>query len=159
MAGNYAQKAVAALYDRHVAQLPTELAAVETEQSLAAGALAEPEAYLDHRAIYDNRSPLIQVYDEGVAEGDDRAGVWIVPCTVVLSYLGGTNLSANELFVRRYLTALMRVVQKDPTLGSTSITLVDFVNVDAARVEGDRAASRHLYGIGWNVHIYERECC
>ena len=149
----YAEKAVDALHSAYSTNLPTELATVETEAGLSAGDLTEPIEYLKHRAPLDNRSPLVQIYDDGLEAVEERNGIWIVPCTVVISYYGTPDLAANEQFVRRYLTALMRTVLRDVTLAGEA-HLCEFVGAEAARLEGDQSQPRYLYGLGWEPHIH-----
>lgn len=151
---HYVEYAVKAMHDRYSSQLATELAAVETEDELAAGALTEPVEIIDYFAPNDTRTPLLQIYDdEGIQDYDQRNRIWTIPVATVLSYSSGADLSAAAAFVRRYVTALLRVVQKDWTLGGT-VMQATFTGADIASV-GDTSATRHHYALGHAVQIYE----
>ena len=65
MAGErFIQKAVLKLSAYINSNLPTQLRAVETAQSLTTDSLTDPIAVVQYRAPFDNRSPLVEVFDE-----------------------------------------------------------------------------------------------
>lgn len=152
----YVQRAKTALLDWFEAQLPTHLAAVETEEGLNAGDLTVPVEYMGRPAVHDNRSPLLQVYAESIDSGELRAGKWVITCPVVLSYSSDADLDAAELFVERYITALIRTVAADPQLGGQAVVTV----LDRGEVhhyEGDNSATRHIAVLWFDVKLHERE--
>jgi len=157
MAAHYIELAVDSLHDRFVSRLEDELTIVEGEAGLSAGDLAAPGAYYKYPSPRDNVSPLIQVYDRpGVREISPCNGPWSVPCAVILSYSGDADIGATRVFVRRYITAMLRVVSKDHTLGGTVIQAF-FTSSDSQHLEGDLSSTRHHYALGFDVHVQERE--
>lgn len=151
---SYVEQAVDALVAAYEANLPAELALVESESVIDAGSLPQPKEYLSHMAEDDNRSPLIQIYDDpGLEVENQRNKLWTVPVTVVLAWSSDADIAAAAVFVRRYVTALMRSVLRDETLGGAA-TSTSFVGGESAKLEGDRSSTRHLYGLGWAVSVH-----
>lgn len=154
--GNYVEYAVDSVAAHLTASLQAELTTVEGEVGLGSGDLAMP-TIIKHFRPDDNRSPLLLVYDDsGIVEGDQRNGLWTIPIVVVIQYDGDSRIEAGTIHVRRYITAIMRVMVKDETLNG-AVYLTNFAGGDALRLQGDKSNTRHLYGLSWAVRIQERE--
>lgn len=154
--GNYVEYAVDSVAAHMTASLQAELTTVEGETGLGSGDLAMP-TIVKHFRPDDNQSPLLLVYDDrGIVEGDQRNGLWTIPIVTVIQYDGDSSVEAGTIHVRRYVTAMMRVMVKDETLNGT-VYLTNFAGGDALRVQGDKSTTRHLYGLSWAVRIQERE--
>jgi hypothetical protein len=150
----YADDAANAMKTYLAANLQTELTAVETEESLDEGAMTPPDAYVRGPHPRDNTSPLIQIFAEGLDADEQKSGVWNVPVVVILSWNdSGCDADAATIFMDRYLTALMRVVLKSPTLGDTVMGCY-FDRADALFSEGDQSYGRHHYAIYWTVQVH-----
>ena len=80
--------------------LPAKLRAVESAQSLSTNALTDPVDVLAHRAPFDNRSPLVEVFDEGWTFEQQRMNLLAVDCTVSISFVSDANLAGAEQFMR-----------------------------------------------------------
>lgn len=161
MAESYVALAVDSMAAHHVTNLETELRQVETDNSLTANALTDPEAYVKYRAPFDNRSPIIQIYDEGggPAEGDgsQRTGIFSFRILVVLLYAGEGDFEINEVFVRRYATAMLRTVLKDITLGGTVIHSILMASGHRRDVADNTTI--YKYGTGWDVEVNSQIAC
>ncbi len=154
--GNYVERAVDAVAVHLATSLQAELTTVETEAGLSSGDLAMP-TIIKHFRPDDNRSPLLQVYDDsGIVEGDQRNGLWVIPVVIVIQYDGDSVVETGTIHVRRYVTAIMRTMVKDETLAGAVYT-TNFAGGDALRLQGDNSKTRHLYGLSWAVRIQERE--
>lgn len=154
--GNYIEYAVDSVVAHLAASLQAELTTVESEVGLGSGDLAMP-TIIKHFRPDDNRSPLLLVYDDsGIVEGDQRNGLWVVPVVIVIQYDSDSAIEAGIIHIRRYVTAIMRVIVKDETLGG-AVYLTNFAGGDALRLQGDKSQTRHLYGLSWAVRIHERE--
>ena len=157
------QPATDALKATMVANLETELRAVETAEGLASGALTDPVAYVKARGVNDNRSPLIQIFADGTDPllAGQRGRRWSAECSLLLWWLGTTDLEANELFAERYSWALIEVLTKNPTLTGLPVTAAIITGVEVAggglgSVSGvdDPSATRYVVGIGIEVHTH-----
>lgn len=146
------EKAVNALHTVYSSGLAAQLRAVETESGMAVGSLKDPVKIVKYRAPLDNTSPLLQIYEEGFNFYDQRHDLVTVDCSIVLSWNGSTDLLANEVFMRRYVDAIMRVIFADYTLGGQAVQAV-VTQGEAAKIEGDQSTTRHLYGIGVDVTV------
>jgi len=155
MAGEkYVDKAVAKLASFINTNLPTQLRAVESAQSLTADSLSDPVAVLKYRAPFDNRSVLVEVFDEGWLFLDHLNKLLSVNCTVAVTYLSDADLESGETFMRRYVTALLDCIFSDPTLGSTVVTALP-TDGSSAIARGDNATTRHVYTQGVDVHVFQ----
>ena len=153
MAGErYMDKAVVKLVAHLTANLPGSLRAVEVEQSMAVGSLTDPVDILPHRAPFDNRSPLIEVFDESWDFLDQNNKLASVDVTIALSYLGDANLAGGEQFMRRYSTALIDCLTDDPTL-SGAVVAVRLVDGSSAAAHGDSSRTRFIYTQGVDVRL------
>jgi len=151
----YAAKAVAELKDYLEANLQAQLTIVETASGLSAGDLNAPDAYLDYPAPTDPRSPLVQVYEEGMDPMVQREGFWTVPCIVAFTYNGDANVGTDFVKLRRYLTALLFTVLKNPTL-SGAVHACILTRCDAVQEVGGVSETRHHYVLFWNVQVFDR---
>lgn len=157
MAARYIQKAVDSLHTTINAGLAAQLRAVETSESLSAGALTDPVDVVKARLPMDNRSPLVQIFDETWAHdlaAGQRHDIIMTVCNVVITTLSqDVDLEAAELFMRRYVTAMIETVAEDPTLGGSAMSAV-ITGGDSAAVVGDQSASRlaHVLEVEVRTH-------
>lgn len=156
MAGErYSEKAVKALYDRIVATFTTQLRAVETAVGLTSGALTDPAAYVRARVPNDNRSPIVQVYEESWRfDGPDRNCLLAVDCTVLIDFAGSVDLEASELQMRRYITALLQVIESDRALNDSLVSGVYILDGEGSRSIGDKSATRMIWAQGFLVKVH-----
>ncbi len=149
----YVAKAVKGMQAQLESQLPTEITALETELGLSAGAIVPPVDYVRHRAPQDNRSPLIQVFDTGpFSEIQQQDGIWLVAVMIRFSYVGDANVEANEDRVRDYVTAIMRAVLDDTTLGGEA-SGANFVGGEPFVLVGDESSTRYVWEFTWEAFI------
>lgn len=159
MAGEqYADLAVLKLHTWFESQLPTQLAAVETAQSLTAGDLTVPVDYIPAKVEDDNRSPLLQVYCDSTGEiepeatGTDKIATY--PCKVTVEYSGDADIEAGQLFMRRYLSALVKTLVASRTLNGTVVQALDSGHsTSAARTS--ESQTRYTIELGVDVTVHE----
>tara|TARA_R100001163_G_scaffold54569_1_gene41889 strand:- start:120 stop:593 length:474 start_codon:yes stop_codon:yes gene_type:complete len=133
--------------------LPAKLRAVESAQSLSTNALTDPVAVIAHRAPFDNRSPLVEVFDQSWDFVHQRENLIAVDCTVALNFISDANLAGAEQFMRRYVTALIDTIQSDTTLGSSVVTtILRDGSSDVGR--GADSTTRYVYTQGVEVHVH-----
>ena len=155
MAGEkYIDKAVLKLATFINTNLPAKLREVETAQSLTTDSLTDPVAVVQHRAPFDNRSPLIEVFDEGWDFIDHINKLISVDCTIALSYVGDASVQNGEIFMRRYMTAVLDTLMADTTLGSTVVAAIP-TDGSSAVTRGDNATTRHVFTQGVDVHVFQ----
>lgn len=155
MAGEqYVDKAVVKLKDFIESNLPTQLRAVESAQSLTASSLTDPVEVIGNRAPFDNRSPLVEVYDENWDFIDLNNKIISVDCTVTVSFISDADIGAGELFMRRYVTAVINTIMADPTLGGQVVAAI-LTDGSPAISRGDNALTRFVYAQGVEVHVHE----
>lgn len=133
--------------------LPAKLRAVESAQSLTTNDLTDPVEVLAHRAPFDNRSPLIEVFDEGWTFEQQRMNLLAVDCTVSISFVSDANIAGAEQFMRRYMTAVIDCINDDTTLGNTVTTCI-LRDGSSAVGRGDNSTTRYVYTQGVDVHVY-----
>ncbi|MAH45399.1 hypothetical protein CMI37_06195 [Candidatus Pacearchaeota archaeon] len=155
MAGEkYIDLAVVKLASYINTNLPTYLRVVESAQSMTADSLTDPLEVIQYRAPFDNRSPLVEVFDEGWRFLDHINKLVSVDCTVAISYLSDANLAGGEQFMRRYATALLDTILADTTLGATVVAAIP-TDGSSAVARGDNAMTRHIFTQGFDVHVFE----
>ena len=147
-------KAVTKLRSYINANIATKLRAVETAQSLTTNSLTDPVAVLDHRAPFDNRSPLIEVFEESWRFVDQRQGLVSVDATIAVKYITDADISAAENFMRRYMSAVIETIRADSTLGNT---VVDCLLTDGSSAvgRGDTSTTLLVSTQGVDVHVFE----
>ena len=133
--------------------LPAKLRAVETAQSLSTNDLTDPVDVLAHRAPFDNRSPLVEVFDQGWTFEQQRMNLLSVDCTVAVTYVSDANLAGAEQFMRRYMTALIDCINGDTTLGNTVTTCI-LRDGSSAVGRCHNSTTRYVYTQGVDVHVY-----
>lgn len=143
--------AVQRLYATVNSNLATELAAVETEESLVAGSLTVPADILRYRAPMHHTSPMIEVFDEGFTYDSQRQRLMDIECIIRISYQGGEDLDATELFMRRYVTAVIQVIETTPGLGDVESYQAVVVAGEADVQPGSDSASWYRYSINVTV--------
>ena len=157
MAARYIQKAVDALHNTISGGIAAQLRAVETSESLSTNALTDPQAVVKARMPLDNRSPMVQVFEETWAHdmaAGQRHRIITTNCNVVITTLShDADLEAAELFVRRYVTAMVETIANDPTLGGAAMSAV-IMGGDSAAFVGDQSASRiaHVLDVEVRTH-------
>lgn len=150
----FADRAVEALGDYINSNIAAQLRIVETDQSMTASSLTDPVEVVKARLPFDNRSPLLQVYDEGWQElAAPRNHVMVVDCTIVLGYVGDANLYNAERFCRRYMTAVRQTIMADATLGGNVAAAV-ITGGDSAAAIGDDSTTRIIYTMSVDVHVH-----
>lgn len=155
MAGEkYADKAVAKLLAWYEAQLQTYLTATETAQSLAAGSLTAPVDYVAGQFQEDTRTPLLLVSCDSGDTEDWNAGVYSYDCAVSLMYSSDANIEAGQLFMRRYMTALIDTVRADHTLGGTVAQALEMDQSLFSEKSAD-AVTRHAIALGIEIKLHE----
>lgn len=151
------QKAVDSLHATIATGIASQLRTVETDEGLAVGELTDPVEVARARIAKDNRTPLIQVFDENWSfdhAAGQRHRIMTTACSVVLTTLAqDADLDAMELFQRRYVTALIETIAQDPTLGGAAVSAV-VRGGDSAAMIGDNSASRlaHVLDVEVRTH-------
>ena len=153
MVARYTERAVDALHTYVSTNYATQLRDVETDQGLDANSLTDPVAYLKFRAPFDNRSPLVQIYEEGWRFEDQRNNLLIVDCAIEIMFHGATDLASGELRMRRYLTALYQTIAVDPLLNDAAVTGALWLDGAAGEIIGDTSATRHIIAQGIQVRV------
>lgn len=148
----YVDKAVEKLAAFIAANLPTQLRAVETAQSLAASSLEDPVAVLNHRAPFDNRSPLVEVFEERWDFVDLNNKILAADLTVAFTFIGGPDLGEGEKTLRRYATALIDCITANPTLGGEVIVAM-LTDGSSAVGRGDNSSTKFVFTQGVEVHV------
>lgn len=152
MGARYVNKAVTQAAAYLAANLPGKLRAVETELGLDADSLTDPVEVVSNRVPFDNRSPLLEVFEEGWTWTDQANRMLSVDLTIALSYVSDSDLGAGEQFMRRYITALIDTIHADQTLGGT-VTAAILTDGSSAVARGDSSASRFVYTQGLEVRV------
>jgi hypothetical protein len=153
MAARFTDLAVDALADYLVTSLATYLRAVETELGLSSGDLPDPDAYVRANLPFDDRSPRVDVFETEWAFEDDGADTMCdVTCSIVWSYVS-LNPVAGELVARRTLTALVKCIDADRSLGSV-VSAVFLDDGSATAVQEDNH-TRHVLDQPVVVRMHE----
>lgn len=148
----YAERAVSALVDRIKAGFATKLEQLESAYGLESEGLGRPREVLSYAAEHDNRPGLIEVWEEGLDPISQRENLWSVDCRIAIKQLGGSDLAANALQLRRWVTGMIELIADDPTLGDKVIAAIMKPGASAAPY-GDRSAIRLIYFIPVEVHV------
>lgn len=154
MATRFVERAVASLHAYIEANYPTYLRAVETELGLSSGALPDPKDYVPADLPFDNRNPRVDIYEDDWDLEDDHVDIMAnVGCSIAWSYSSDADTEAGELLARRCLTAMIKCIWADRTLGGTVV---------ACLLEGGSAGSlteekitRHLFHQPVTVRLHE----
>jgi len=126
MAGEkYGDKAVAKLLAWVQAQLPAQLRLVETAQSLTTNSLTDPVDYVAAKVPEDYRSPLIQIYCDDGDSTDPMNSLYRYRCTVHLGYCNDADPVGGQLFMRRYMTAMLDTIRTDRTFSGTVVMAIE----------------------------------
>ncbi len=153
MAGEaWIDKAVVTLAAYVAANLPAKLRAVEVAQGLTTDSLTDPVAVLSYRVPFDNRAPLVEVYDEGWSFVNVLNKIVKVDCTITISFVGGSDVGAGEAFMRRYISAVIDLIVGAPTLGNAVIAATP-TDGSPAIARGDDSSTRFVYSQGVDVHV------
>jgi len=149
---HYVSAAVAALGDYYEANLEDQLALVEAASGLEEGALELPDAYVKGFVPSDTRSPLLMVFDDGMRAVDQGSGIYAVSCGAAIVFNGDADVAAGQEKIRRYLTAVVWTVAKNPTLSGAVINCA-FVRASREGVIDAPAETRHAYFVDWEVLV------
>lgn len=144
MALRGADLAVEAVAAELEAELPAALRAIETAASLATNSLTDPIDVVRADVSFDNRSPLVWVFDDGSSYDSDayqRNDVETHSVVVAVGYVSGVDLEAGEAFARRYAQAIRDVILANPTLDEQVISCV-LGPFESSVTEGPNAAIR-----------------
>lgn len=149
MSRAYEEIAVDALASSLSASLPSTLTAIDSS-------LEAPVAYSKAFLTADNRSPLIQIYDEdtGPVDAGQRHAMALVNCSVAITYNGRVNLETNELKMRRYIEGIRRVIMADPSLGGLVVQAEWTEAVRDFPIDYD-SQTRHVRVLGVSVVVHD----
>ena len=154
MAGEkYADKAINALLSQFSSNFATQLAAVETAQSLAASALGRPDEYIEADRDDDNRA-LVKVFAEDTDEFEGEVALTKHGCVVAFCWYGDADFDANSLKARRVHTAMRAVVHDDMTLNSAVVSAI-VVDTDYDYEKRSDNRARHAAAIAVDVITYD----
>lgn len=139
-------------------QLTASLRAVEADRGQAPRSLPDPVAVVDAFLPNDNRSPLIQVYQDDGEMVDQREGLYAANLVVALSYSGDTDMVANERLMRRYLSAIINTIRANPllrypTVGDAPQVIAALIGPNNRVVFGDDSATRNHKGLAVQVRV------
>lgn len=151
----YVAQAALALKATIATGIVAQLRAVEADMELAANYLPDPVEVIDYPAPHDNRSPLVQVYEDAMRpEGPagQSNGEWTVPCSVVWSFTGDADLARSQTIRRGWFDALMRTVLADVQLGGDAVHAI-FRDAALVHFEGDKSTTRHHFMVAWDVTV------
>lgn len=156
----YADHAVTALHAVLASsQLTDWLRRVEVDEGLVVGSLTDPVAVEAAELPMDNRSPLVQVFDDDGDMVAQEEGVYAVTCLVRLSWISDTNVPAAEVWGRKYLTAITDCIRSNPLLRSP--TAADAPQVIGALITGhdrgvfgDESETRHHRQVPVQVRVH-----
>jgi hypothetical protein len=131
-----------------------QLRLIETALGLTASSLTDPVAIVATDVPQDNRTPLVQVYDESwVWVGPHREKVMNVNCTVLVSYASDSDVAAADTIMRRYMVAVAQVIELDSTLGGYVVGAA-LTDGDSSRSIGDTSSTRHARAQGVLVQVH-----
>lgn len=148
-------KAVANLVAWYQTYFAAQLRLVEVAQSLDAGSLPDPEEIIGANVPFDNRSPLVCIYEEHWQDVDVRNGVLAVECTIAVSYSSDADLAVGKTLMRRYMTAIANTIKTSGTLGGTVARAILTDGSSDAFRGGDTSQTRHVFGQGVNIHVQD----
>lgn len=136
------------------ANYPAALRALEVRESLIAGTLEDPAAYVPSAMPYDSRTPLVEIYDEGWKFIDQSNGMCAVAVAVVISYLGDAKVEDGAEQIRKYITALIDLIQGNSRMNLTVGAAILLGGMSEV-TQGDNERTRHTKGQLIEVHVYE----
>jgi hypothetical protein len=154
----YVDHAIDSLHARIQSQLPGELRIIETEDNLGAGSIIDPVQYSKARVPNWNASPLVQVYDLRFVDESSRSGIYLTTAHVVVTRKCDADLEAGEKMMRQYITGILRIIDRDTTLGNT-VMQSTAVTGDASFIEGDNSTTRMLRSITVDVETCTPVAC
>lgn len=138
MSAGWIDLAVEAVAAELAAELPAALRAIETANSLSTNSLTDPVAVMRSRVPYDQRSPLVCVYDESSSPDSaahQRNRIDVCDLSVYFFYSGTVDTDANEKLRRRYMQAIRNVLRANPTLDGQVIS-VEIGTTESIAFEG-----------------------
>jgi hypothetical protein len=151
----YSDRAVVGLAAYLRTAIPAALRNVETDLGLTASSMPDPVEVVERRSPADNRSPLVEVFDNGGSYEDWTSRLWITDCSIAWSYAGDGDLVAGDTLARRYVTAIIKALEADLTLGGRAVEAV-MSGYGGGEYHADTSAIRHFRLFGVSVHTDER---
>ncbi len=150
----FAELAVKSLCDFLQANYPAQLSAIEATAELEPGSIAPPLKYVPALLENDNRAPLVMIWDESFDPvSPQREALYAAGCRVALTQLGGTNLADNSVELRRRVSALIRTVRADSTLGG-KVQAAVLREGSISFSFGDKSATRLAYVFPIEVRVH-----
>jgi hypothetical protein len=155
MSARLVDLAVDAVADYIESNYATYLRIVETELGLASDALTDPKAYVRADLPFDNRNPRIDVFEEdwNFSEDDNVDIHAEVGVAIVWSSIHDAGDEEGELIARRNLTALIKCLWSDRTLGG-AVKAVLFRSGSAGAVPEDER-TRHIFKQDLSILLQE----
>lgn len=117
-AERFMEKAATALRSYLASNLGGKLDAIESEQSLSSGLLADPE-FITADVPNDMRSPLCEVMPLRGEPINQREGLWRCLVGVAIGWSSDADMEGGTRQIMRYHSALLKTVLASPSLGST----------------------------------------
>lgn len=155
MAGEkYADRAVATLATFVEANLPTQLRAVETAQSLTTNSLTDPVAYVKADTPNDGRWPRVLIFAEGGEPVNHQNDIDEYDITLALEFMSDSDMDAAEIQMLRYMTAMIDTVRSDPRLNSTGIVAIDR-DRSFHQQRGETTPTKHVAALGVEVRVHD----
>jgi hypothetical protein len=156
MAGErYTDKAVKSIAEYLAATIPAQLDTIETEQGLTAGSMEDPVAYVTARVPRDNRSPLVEVFEVAWDFVNQRERLMAVDCSIAFSFACDADLEAGYAKLRRYETAILKVLEASPSLSSRVVAALP-TDGAAGTTRGDDSSTRLVFVQGVLVHVHDQ---
>jgi hypothetical protein len=150
---SFVELAIDALHSVVSLGFTAQLRAVETAQSLTPNSLPDPVAYVPARVEWDNRVPIIGVYDDGFSMIHQRESYVSVDATIAIAVNSPTDIISGAVTLRRYVTALIRLIESNKTLANrVSACLIG--KGATTGVIGDAAACRLIYLIPVEIRTH-----
>jgi hypothetical protein len=149
-----AELAVEALAAALEAGMATQIAAIETEQSLTSGTIPAIVDVVRSDDPDDDRSSLIHVFDLSAESDGYDDSEWTVVCGADVSYVGDAEKESGEVMARRYATAMVKTVKANPTLTTRAVEAA-VVSYRAGTAGGAGSPIRHVREIQVKVKVQD----
>jgi len=151
---HFSEKAVESLAAFISSGLPAKLRIVETECGLGAQDLPDPVAVLRGQDEAFGRSPIVEVWEETLASGEPGDETASVACRIGLAFVGDADAIADQLKLRRYQTAMLKLLQSDRKLGGTVAGAIEGT-FQITSVKTAESKIYHTFTVPVGVELYE----
>jgi hypothetical protein len=151
---HFSEKAVESLAAFIEAGLPAKLRTVETEVGLGVQGLEDPASVLRGQDEAFGRSPLVEVWEETLASGEPGDETASVGCMIGFAFTGDGDLVAGQLNLRRYQTAMLKLLQGDRTLSGTVAGSIEGT-FRISSVKTSDSKIYHTFTVPVAVELYE----